>query len=32
MNDLIGLEKNAQWQKLKTLTPASVSSPMTKRK
>jgi hypothetical protein len=31
MNDLISLEKIAQWQKLKTLVIDSVSSPITKR-
>jgi predicted phosphoadenosine phosphosulfate sulfurtransferase len=31
MNDLISLEKIAQWQKLKTLMLGSVSSPITKR-
>ncbi len=31
MNDLISLEKIAQWQKLKTLVRDSVSSPITKR-
>src|SRR6202140_2458564 len=31
MNDLISLEKSAQWQKLKTLVLDSVSSPITKR-
>jgi hypothetical protein len=31
MNDLISLEKIAQWQKLKTLELDSVSSPITKR-
>src|ERR1700686_4169624 len=31
MNDLISLEKIAQWQKLKTLVLYSVSSPITKR-
>src|SRR5438045_5441307 len=31
MNDLISLEKIAQWQKLKTLVLDSVSSPITKR-
>src|SRR5450432_1900211 len=31
MNDLITLEKIAQWQKLKTLVLDSVSSPITKR-
>jgi hypothetical protein len=31
MNDLISLEKIAQWQKLKTLVLDRVSSPITKR-
>ena len=31
MNDLISLEKIAQWQKLKTLVLDSVSSQITKR-
>jgi hypothetical protein len=31
MNDLIALEKLANWQKLKTLVLDSVSSPITKR-
>src|SRR5450759_371009 len=31
MNDLISLEKIAQWEKLKTLVLDSVSSPITKR-
>src|SRR6202158_1846291 len=31
MNDLVSLEKIAQWQKLKTLVLDSVSSPITKR-
>src|SRR5450631_3957312 len=31
MNELISLEKIAQWQKLKTLVLDSVSSPITKR-
>src|SRR5271169_4731888 len=31
MDDLIVLEKIAQWQKLKTLVLDSVSSPITKR-
>src|SRR3979411_2063849 len=31
MNDMISLEKIAQWQKLKTLVLDSVSSPITKR-
>ena len=31
MNDLIAVEKIAQWQKLKTLVLDSVSSPITKR-
>ena len=31
MNDLISLEKIAQWQKLKTLVLDSVSSPITRR-
>src|ERR1700686_1672596 len=31
MNELISLEKSAQWQKLKTLVLDSVSSPITKR-
>jgi len=31
MNDLISLEKIAQWQKLNTLVLDSVSSPITKR-
>jgi len=31
MNDLISLEKIAQWQKLKTLVLDGVSSPITKR-
>jgi site-specific recombinase XerC len=31
VNDLIAVEKIAQWQKLKTLVPDSVSSPITKR-
>src|SRR5712672_2306945 len=31
MNDLISLDKIAQWQKLKTLVLDSVSSPITKR-
>ncbi len=31
MNDLISLEKIAQWQRLKTLVLDSVSSPITKR-
>src|ERR1700682_3110199 len=31
MNDLISVEKIAQWQKLKTLVLDSVSSPITKR-
>jgi len=31
MNDLISLEKIAQWQKLKALVLDSVSSPITKR-
>ena len=31
MNDLISLEKIAQWQMLKTLVLDSVSSPITKR-
>ena len=31
MNDLISLEKTAQWQKLKTFVLDSVSSPITKR-
>src|SRR5579872_5462229 len=31
MNDLISLERIAQWQKLKTLVLDSVSSPITKR-
>src|SRR5450631_4076167 len=31
MNELISLEKTAQWQKLKTLVLDSVSSPITKR-
>ena len=31
MNDVISLEKIAQWQKLKTLVLDSVSSPITKR-
>ena len=31
MNDLIVVEKIAQWQKLKTLVLDSVSSPITKR-
>jgi len=31
MNELISLEKIAQWQKLKTLVLDSVSSPLTKR-
>jgi site-specific recombinase XerD len=31
MNDLIAIEKIAQWQKLKTLVLDSVSSPITKR-
>ena len=31
MNDLISLEKIAQWQKLKTIVLDSVSSPITKR-
>jgi hypothetical protein len=31
MNDLVVVEKIAQWQKLKTLVLDSVSSPITKR-
>jgi hypothetical protein len=31
MNELIAIEKIAQWEKLKTLVLDSVSSPMTKR-
>src|ERR1700676_3604380 len=31
MNDLVVLEKIAQWEKLKTLVLDSVSSPITKR-
>ena len=31
MNDLISIEKIAQWQKLKTLVLDSVSPPVTKR-
>ena len=31
MNDLIAVEKIAQWQKLKTLVLDSVSSPIAKR-
>jgi hypothetical protein len=31
MNDMIAVEKIAQWQKLKTLVLDSVSSPITKR-
>ncbi len=31
MNDLISVEKIAQWQKLKKLVLDSVSSPITKR-
>jgi len=31
MNELISLEKIAQWQKLKTLVLDSVSSPLTKK-
>jgi len=31
MNDLIAVEKIAQWQKLKALVLDSVSSPITKR-
>ncbi len=31
MNDLIEVEKIAQWRKLKTLVLDSVSSPITKR-
>ena len=31
MNELIAVEKIAQWQKLKTLVLDSVSSPITKR-
>src|SRR5690349_13925260 len=31
MNELISLEKIAQWQRLKTLVLDSVSSPITKR-
>jgi hypothetical protein len=31
MNDLIAVEKIAQWQKLKMLVLDSVSSPITKR-
>ena len=31
MNDLISLEKTAQWRKLKTLVFDSVSWPITKR-
>src|SRR5437764_7502914 len=31
MNDLIAVERIAQWQKLKTLVLDSVSSPITKR-
>jgi hypothetical protein len=31
MNDLIAVEKIAQWQKLKALLVDSVSSPITKR-
>ena len=31
MNDLIAVEKIAQWEKLKTLVLDSVSSPITKR-
>jgi predicted DCC family thiol-disulfide oxidoreductase YuxK len=31
MNELIVVEKIAQWQKLKTLVLDSVSSPITKR-
>jgi hypothetical protein len=31
VNDLIAVEKIAQWQKLKTLVLDSVSSPITKR-
>ena len=31
MNELISLEKIAQWQKLKTRVLDSVSSPITKR-
>ncbi len=31
MNDLVAVEKIAQWEKLKTLVLDSVSSPITKR-
>src|ERR1700692_4167980 len=31
MNDLVAIEKIAQWQKLKTLVLDSISSPITKR-
>jgi hypothetical protein len=31
MNDLVGVEKIAQWEKLKTLVLDNVSSPITKR-
>jgi hypothetical protein len=31
MNDLVAIEKIAQWQKLKMLVLDSVSSPITKR-
>jgi hypothetical protein len=31
VNDLIVVEKNAQWRRLKTLVLDSVSSPITKR-
>jgi hypothetical protein len=31
MTDLIAVEKIAQWEKLKTLVPDSVSSPIPKR-
>jgi len=31
MNELIAIEKIAQWEKLKTLVLDSVSSPITKR-
>ena len=31
MNDLIAIQKIAEWEKLKTLVLDSVSSPVTKR-
>ena len=31
MNELVAIEKIAQWEKLKTLVLDSVSSPITKR-